>query len=114
MNCPSCGRRVSLGAASCGICGTPVFASSPVAVATAGSVAVAEMSEPTALVPAMLAGSTRGLAYANLCVRCDTELEPEARFCSFCGTTVEPGPDPLDATKAFGSPLEPEPDEPAS
>lgn len=123
MRCPSCLSRVSRGARMCAACGDDLSG--------AALVGPAESSVPTVIVPRErvleVAGNGNGARHETLalgsvaavaaepasfgacfCDLCGGALEPEARFCSFCGATVDdeepPGPREVLAARDVDAP----------
>ncbi len=85
MECPSCGWRVSAGAASCALCGMSM---QPAEVAVVGMGEVRRASLALAVAP--VGAMALPMVVERLrCSRCGSELEAEgASFCSDCGAPV--------------------------
>jgi len=120
MNCPSCLSRVSRGARMCAVCGdslaeetllsasqVPIptvvvprrLAAEALAPASSGNGnghRTADFGSPLALAFGDAPAEPEARAAHSFCDLCGEGLEPEARFCSFCGTSVaDEAPSPV-------------------
>jgi len=117
IECPSCGMPVKKGATHCSACGEAITSSLTGSLAFEGkrttslespfdapSVVVEEPALPptTSLSSASFARSNGEPIAVQTCLRCNSVLNPAAKFCSVCGRATEPTPfeRTIDATRS--------------
>ena len=98
IECPSCGMPVKKGATHCPVCGEAITSSLTGSLRPEGKhttsldlppldtpVAVEEVVPPTTNF-----AQGNGDLSVHLCLRCNSVLNPAAKFCSVCGRASEP------------------------
>ena len=98
IECPSCGMPVKKGATHCPVCGEAITSSLTGSLRPEGkhttSLDLPPMDAP--VVVEEVVPPTKNFAQSNgdlsvhLCLRCNSVLNPAAKFCSVCGRASEP------------------------
>ena len=113
IECPSCGMPVKKGASHCSACGEAITSGLTGSIRSEGKRTTAlepPFDATTVVVEEAVIPPTTSFAKSNgeplplvqICLRCNSVLNPAARFCSVCGRATEPTPfeRTIDATRS--------------